>query len=75
MLRLCGLEFVAWLVPAQPQCQALWTGVAGVPTGWNNNNYWSATPSPSGHARVGLNIGYVYDGSDSTNHFAAYQVL
>jgi hypothetical protein len=32
VLRLCGLEFVAWLVPAQPQCQALWTGVAGVPT-------------------------------------------
>ena len=76
MLRLCGLEFVAWLVPAQPQCQALWTGVAGVPTGWNNNN-WSATPSPSGHANVNLNNGNVNDNSDSNNNNnnAAYQVL
>ena len=75
MLRLCGLEFVAWLVPAQPQCQALWTGVAGVPTGWNNNNYWSATPSPSGHASVTLSIGNVSDLSDSSSGSVAYQVL
>jgi hypothetical protein len=51
------------------------TGVAGVPTGWSANNYWSATPSPSGHAAVGLFNGYVNDFSDSVGNFAAYQVL
>ena len=51
------------------------TGVAGVPTGWSGNYYWSATPSPSGHARVYLFNGYVVDASDSYNGNAAYQVL
>jgi hypothetical protein len=51
------------------------TGVAGVPTGWNGNIYWSATPSPSGHASVRLYDGYVSDRSDSINFYAAYQVL
>ena len=53
------------------------TGVAGVPSGWNNNDYWSSTPSPSGHAYVGLDDGYVYDynGSNSNYIYAAYRVL
>ena len=53
------------------------TGVAGVPTGWYYGYYWSATPSPSGHALVYLNSGRVNDGSDSSSFSfsAAYQVL
>jgi hypothetical protein len=51
-------------------------GVDGVPTGWNSGiRYWSATPSPSGHASVRLNNGYVDDYSDSSSNYAAYQVL
>ena len=45
------------------------------PSGWNNNNYWSATPAASGHANVNLNNGNVNDNSDSNNNNAAYQVL
>ena len=52
------------------------TTVDGVPTGWHTPAYyWSATPSPSGHAAVDLSSGYVGDGSDSGSSYAAYQVL
>ena len=53
------------------------TGVPGVPTGWNNFTYWSATPAPSGYANVNLGGGYVNDFKDSASYlsYAAYQVL
>ncbi len=50
------------------------TGVAGVPTGWSRY-CWSATPSPSGHARVDLYVGSVYNYSNTSFSLAAYQVL
>ena len=46
-----------------------------MPTGWSYFDYWSATPSPSGHAGVNLGTGAVIDGSDSDWRYAAYQVL
>ena len=45
------------------------------PSGWNNNNYWSATPSASGHASVYLLSGYVGDGNDNTADYVAFEVL
>ena len=46
-----------------------------MPSGWQNNNYWSATPSSSGHANVNLNNGNVNDNNDSNNNYVALQVL
>jgi len=43
---------------------------AKTPSGWNANNYWSATTSDSGHANVNLNNGNVND-----NKYVAVQVL
>jgi hypothetical protein len=51
------------------------TGVPGAPAGWQANYYWSATPSASGHASVDLNIGLVYDNSDTGTGYVALQVL
>ena len=34
------------------------TDIKGVPTGWQASDYWSATPSASGHANVNLNNGF-----------------
>ena len=47
------------------------------PSGWNNNNYWSATPSASGHANanVNLNNGNVNDNNDNNNNYVAFEVL
>ena len=45
------------------------------PSGWNNNNYWSATPSASGHANVNLNNGNVHDNNDNNNNYVAFEVL
>ena len=51
------------------------TGVGGVPSGWAYSNYWSATPSSLGHAKVDLNLGYVYDNYDNHPGYVALQVL
>jgi hypothetical protein len=51
------------------------TGVGGVPAGWKSSFYWSATPSASGHAGVGLDSGYVFDGTDAVSVYVALQVL
>lgn len=45
------------------------------PSGWNNNNYWSATPSASGHANVNLNNGNANDNNDNNNNYVAFEVL
>ena len=45
------------------------------PSGWNNNNYWSATPSASGHASVGLTYGYVSDYVGNRYSYVAFEVL
>lgn len=54
-----------------------WTGtnVNGTPSGWQANNYWSATPSTNGHANVGLHLGGVYDSNDPGYACVALQVL
>ena len=51
------------------------TGMNGVPAGWIIDDYWSATPSASGHAVIGLYDGYVYDNFDVGNAYVAFQVL
>ncbi len=51
------------------------TGTAGIPPGWNGNDYWSATPSAWGHAFVSLDIGYVLDVADTNSYYVALQVL
>jgi hypothetical protein len=50
--------------------------------GWDHANYWSATPTSSGHATVGLGSGQVYntvDGNqaagDGSLLYVALQVL
>ena len=45
------------------------------PSGWNNNNYWSATPSASGHANVNLDLGIVDDFRDYNGAYVAFEVL
>jgi len=45
------------------------------PPGWNNNNYWSSTPSASGHSNVNLNNGNVNDNNDTNNNNVCLQVL
>jgi hypothetical protein len=44
-------------------------------SGWNANNYWSATPSSSGHANVNLNNGNVNNNTDTNNNYVALEVL
>jgi hypothetical protein len=51
------------------------TGAFGVPAGWGDFYYWSATPSASGHASVGLGNGYVRDGTALNDGYVAFQVL
>jgi hypothetical protein len=51
------------------------TGTQGTPPGWLAGAYWSATPSGSGHARVGLDTGNVSAFADSINGYVALQVL
>ena len=51
------------------------TNIAGVPSGWAANGYWSATTGTSGHALVNLYTGYVNDFNDTTNKYVALQVL
>ena len=45
------------------------------PSGWNNNNYWSATPSASGHATVNLVSGNATDNYDHYGNYVAFEVL
>lgn len=50
--------------------------MAGVPTGWYNNFYWSDMPTISGfHEFVDLYYGYVYYDLDSYYYYVAVQVL
>ena len=54
------------------------TGIVsnGTPSGWQADYYWSATPSASGHAGVGLYHGGVGDGLDGYDDvYVALQVL
>ena len=51
------------------------TGSSGVPTGWQAERYWSATPSASGHAYVYPNLGSVADVTDVNTYYVALQVL
>jgi hypothetical protein len=51
------------------------TNIDGRPTGWENNAYWSATPSAYGNASVDLGSGIVFDESDSSHRYVALQVL
>ena len=49
--------------------------MTGVPSGWGSDNYWSATPSASGHARVALYNGYVGNSVDGNRYYVAFEVL
>jgi hypothetical protein len=55
------------------------TNINGTPAGWQPSQYWSATPSASGHANVSLSNGYVVDSYDYyydyNNFYVALQVL
>jgi hypothetical protein len=51
------------------------TNISGIPPGWLANDYWSATPSASGHGRIFLHLGYVMDSPDTTAVFVALEVL
>ena len=46
-----------------------------IPSGWTVNNYWSASPSSSGHANVNLNNGNVNNNNDTNNKYVAFEVL
>lgn len=46
------------------------------PSGWNNNNYWSATQYSSGnHYNENLNNGNQNNNNDNNNNYVAFQVL
>ena len=47
----------------------------GTPSGWQANDYWSATPSASGHAFVSLTSGRVNDNTGIFSTYVALQVL
>ena len=51
------------------------TGYSGMPAGWTNASYWSASASALGHADVGLGNGYVNDTDDGNSRYVALQVL
>ena len=51
------------------------TNIAGVPSGWHADGYWSATTSTSGHASVYFDFGYVSDSIDTYGTYVALQVL
>ena len=51
------------------------TNIAGVPSGWNAGDYWSATTSSIGHAGVGLSDSFVYNANDTGPGYVALQVL
>ncbi|TAN50154.1 MAG: cadherin repeat domain-containing protein [Methylococcaceae bacterium] len=51
------------------------TNSNGTPSGWSLTNYWSATPSASGHANVFLYDGYVNDTLDNSSYYVALEVL
>jgi hypothetical protein len=54
--------------------QSQW--IRNVPTGWANNNYWSATSTGAGtHVNVNTNNGNVNNNNDTNNNYAALQVL
>jgi hypothetical protein len=49
---------------------------AGAPSDWGTlSRYWSATPSASGHAIVGLDAGVLFDNSDISTRYVAFEVL
>lgn len=49
---------------------------SGTPAGWQDNSYWSATPSDYGHAFVSTGFGFVFSSYDSGSvDFVALQVL
>ena len=51
------------------------TGDYGTPGGWDDGvNYWSATPSASGHADISLFDGYVDDSYGGYYHYVAVEV-
>ena len=51
------------------------TGVGGVPYGWQDGTYWTATGGDSGHWTVSLRTGRVELRSDSVMAYVALQVL
>ncbi|NDD13910.1 MAG: hypothetical protein EB072_14990, partial [Betaproteobacteria bacterium] len=51
------------------------TGGKGVPPGWYEGSYWSATPSTNGHAAGFLFDGLVDDDRDSRPNHVALEVL
>jgi hypothetical protein len=51
------------------------TGGSGTPSGWQNSNYWSATPSSNGHAGIILGNGLVFITDDSSYFYVALEVL
>ena len=46
-----------------------------IPSGWNANNYWSASLSSSGHAYVYLFNGNVFNNDDTFSKYVAFEVL
>jgi hypothetical protein len=48
----------------------------GVPPSWGSfGNYWTATPSDTGHAFIYLDLGYVFTNGDGGIGYVALQVL
>ena len=51
------------------------TNSAGTPPNWFASDYWTATPSTSGHATLSINSGFVGNMADTGNRYVALQVL
>ena len=51
------------------------TNINGTPSGWDGGNYWSASPTSSGHAVVGLINGGVGDYDDTNRVYVAFEVI
>jgi hypothetical protein len=48
----------------------------GMPSGWQDGYYWAADLQSTGnHFKVGLGSGYVTYGTDTANHYVAFQLL
>ena len=75
--------------PTYDDLLAIWDGYNGTgtgttianasPEGWQAAPYWSATPSASGHALVGLDGGVVFDSQDyfigGNRYYVALEVV
>ena len=74
--NICEVNGHKLRLPTKDEMLAIRQHFNGTPSGWDTySNYWSATPSGSGHAYVSLAGGVVYDYDGNFSYYVAFEVL